>query len=1565
MKTIFVSSTFRDFQQERDILHDKVLPAINALGRKYGEEVSFCDLRWGVDTSNEADEEESSAKVLSVCMNEIDRSRPYMLVLLGERYGFMPGKAAIDKEAKRKDMELEQLEISVTALEVEYGALLDKETLANTWFYFRELSSEEELPPEFLAESREHEQKLNALKDRIRQLAGDRIRFYQASWKDGAVTGLEAFAEQIEKDVKEQLRSEWEAYEKLDPYERDSLSQWNYMNEKSRSFTVFSDFSEEIAARLGGPEPAILVEGRAGSGKSTLFAKVCHDMKQKGVPVFPFVCGSTSLTTDAFSIMKSLVWQLETFLDMDHMEEQQKSQQADLHLPAMEEWREHLDDLCLKAASIQPILIAVDALDQLQAGEMRDFLLFLPSVRMNGIHLFLTCLDDFKTPGNVTRVPMPVMTEKERRQVVKGILKSIGKELSAPVVDALIQKEHGDTPLYLYLTVSRLTLMNASDFQNIRERGDGIEGITAHQLDMVEEMPDELEDMCVTLIEAVGERVNPQMTRTAVDYLALSRLGFRLTDLEGLLKAEGIRFHPLEFAQFVNYMNELFLLRSDGRYDFMHKSLRQGLLKRMKDEGRDEICGHERIVAYLETLPEDDMIRIQEMTWESIQADDIGTFIYWLTCIWTSNQEVQDAAARDVAQQCREDEGKWLSENLETLWKLNYKSEEDKYQAVLMSAYFLTAEVCKSFGDSLWENRSKIRIATASVSNMERLVQQKPTLTNRESLSQCLSLLASYCMHSDQISDQQNAIELLKKAHKIRLEMLEEQPDKEASHKLRLSQINGLLSMAYFIQRSDENLKKARTYGEIALQYQEEAKGNVDDFAELQMRANAHMRIAESCIELGDLESLHMAASHLLKCESELNKLSEESTVGQACLYTLGCIYPALAKVYISMNEIEKENLYEEGLTYAYRALDIMQKLERHKSTPQTQTALASAWNVLGGCHISSGEEEHLKEAIHCLTESLKIHQALAAELGTPVTKYNVANAYSMLHKVYRSLDSEEYRKKALECAEEGEKIAEILVKEMPSFSHKELWLALLNKAEMSARRYGDYLRQENKDPEETLKYYEKALRYSQKWVAREENDKDKRISKYELSLNFHRLGRFYRENGNNIEDFDKAYAYYQEYAKLAMELNDETIEAKREVRNSFYWLGDLAEAYGDRSHLYEAIHCFEEYYRWSLNVELLTGEEKDKNETEKSRCRLFTACQSLDVLLRDNLQNNIFSERLQLQTKSIAFYLEIPEIKRTDRQWELIGAGSHNIGCIYMQLDGSENLSLSLKWLHMAAESMEHIQEKVKEHYENLQVTCLHALSVIYDLLEESEDSSEKIYFEKIYIHCLKNLLNFCETREYLEELNKWSYELGTLYDEIEGKDAACEAIHCYKLEVWSYERLIALASNSEIQKDLEEELCAAYYRVADRLEYLGKEEYLDKEGSLREAIFYEEKDVALSRKSVTDTPDPDMIKDLTLSLMQLGRLYTKLGDKDAQEKAILCYEETLSLQMQILHAVSPLNTEHKNQIVGNAEAKKTAISMQEKIIRIREEILKEEPTEKHQKELETAKEKLKLLKE
>ena len=59
MKLVFISSTFKDMQFERDKLNTFVVPLINDNISQFGEQTYFGDLRWGVDTSNLTDIESS------------------------------------------------------------------------------------------------------------------------------------------------------------------------------------------------------------------------------------------------------------------------------------------------------------------------------------------------------------------------------------------------------------------------------------------------------------------------------------------------------------------------------------------------------------------------------------------------------------------------------------------------------------------------------------------------------------------------------------------------------------------------------------------------------------------------------------------------------------------------------------------------------------------------------------------------------------------------------------------------------------------------------------------------------------------------------------------------------------------------------------------------------------------------------------------------------------------------------------------------------------------------------------------------------------------------------------------------------------------------------------------------------------------------------------------------------------------------------------------------------------------------------------------------------------------
>jgi hypothetical protein len=94
---VFVSSTFEDFKEERNALQKYVFPRLQELCARHQARFQAIDLRWGVSTEAGLDQ-----RTVQICLEEIARCqrltpRPNFIILLGDRYGWRPLPAWIEK----------------------------------------------------------------------------------------------------------------------------------------------------------------------------------------------------------------------------------------------------------------------------------------------------------------------------------------------------------------------------------------------------------------------------------------------------------------------------------------------------------------------------------------------------------------------------------------------------------------------------------------------------------------------------------------------------------------------------------------------------------------------------------------------------------------------------------------------------------------------------------------------------------------------------------------------------------------------------------------------------------------------------------------------------------------------------------------------------------------------------------------------------------------------------------------------------------------------------------------------------------------------------------------------------------------------------------------------------------------------------------------------------------------------------------------------------------------------------------------------------------------------------
>ena len=620
MSSIFISSTFRDFQAERDGLNTIILPRLNSEARKYGESVDFCDLRWGIDTTDEA---LSAQKIVSVCFDEIDRADPYMVILIGSRYGYIPDQDIVQRVSDT-GLQLEDLEISITQLEIEFGLFAKEKNAPHVYVYLRTLQGDD-LPEIYLAESELHENKLRKLLERLRNVSDLHICEYMAQYVDGEVRGLEPFLQRVYEDLFRDFSVDWQKFGQLSVFEKERSIQEKTIRDRYPRFVINQNTADSVVERLNGDVQAFLaLKGVSGSGKTVLFSHICRRMLKTGWTLIPAVAGVTGISSDPLLLVDYVIDAMETALGLKHQvfSLTTEKQFGDVGMKAKKE--RYLNALAKEAErQKKKILIALDAVDLLFDEVWDQHKEFYPRATGSCVRVFVTATDGFDLPSYFSCISLPELVPEMQLTAIKSLELTLHKELSEEVKKKLLHKEQAKNLLYLSLSVQRLMLMDKNDFYLIQSRGGGMAQITQRQLEILDVIPPSIHGLALELIRHCVEKIGGAQMEEAMRYIAVSRKGLRIQDLEALLYGKYGSFDRLNFYILINRLRELFIMRATGCIDFQHKTLRQAV----QDSLTDVVPLHKELFTLLNGLPEDDPVRMREILYHSFYAGIDGFMI--------------------------------------------------------------------------------------------------------------------------------------------------------------------------------------------------------------------------------------------------------------------------------------------------------------------------------------------------------------------------------------------------------------------------------------------------------------------------------------------------------------------------------------------------------------------------------------------------------------------------------------------------------------------------------------------------------------------------------------------------------------------------------------------------------------------------------------------------------------------------------------------------------------------------------------------------------------------------
>lgn len=548
---LFVSSTFRDFHAEREVLVKEVFPDLRLWCEQRKLHLVECDLRWGVPKDSTTEE------TIKICLGELDRCYednvvPYFLNLNCARAGWIPTFGDLTYNLAVQYGWVYGL--SLTEMEIVHGAF--RKCNPNALFLIRDDEFTEALPDQikdaFVDDNKLCSEKMKKLKEMLQQhFPAENIVHYKVECDPNSVAKSATLCDEREvklkgisgsdsifyKTVFEFFRDRIEHQYPLDPTPEDPLEAQRTAHESfldTRGQVVLgrdkilADIHDYIVNDT--TNAPLLLIGNAGSGKSAIMAKSANDaiakaergelMGTKTCKVFFHFVGATPGSTDLAFFLQRLsreinVSKRDVVSDLDSLVQ--------------------LTNSLLSNKNTRPCVVFVDAINQMDDDKIQYLTRWLPEVLSPNVKVVLSMINDTEChrllrsyKSGPREITCGQLDYSSRKLIVENILRLYNKRLDDRQMSMLLEKEGSANPLWLTLACEELRVYGVFNLMD--------EKIASLSDDLIS-----LEEQVLTRFE---EENGGQIVVATVCLLETSRHGLLETELLQMLAEESTLTPP-------------------------------------------------------------------------------------------------------------------------------------------------------------------------------------------------------------------------------------------------------------------------------------------------------------------------------------------------------------------------------------------------------------------------------------------------------------------------------------------------------------------------------------------------------------------------------------------------------------------------------------------------------------------------------------------------------------------------------------------------------------------------------------------------------------------------------------------------------------------------------------------------------------------------------------------------------------------------------------------------------------------------------------------------------------
>jgi tetratricopeptide (TPR) repeat protein len=560
---VFISSTFRDLQAEREHLIKHVFPQLRRLCSERGVGFTEIDLRWGI-----TDEESRQGKVIKICLDEIGRCRPFFIGVLGARYGWTPPLEDVERNAELLEAypwvrQSAADGTSVTEMEIVHGVLGSPWSAEHAYFYFLDV---ETTGPDAA--------KLAALKARIRR-SGRPVREH--------VGDVATLGRLVYDDLVALVDREYPPSLGVTPLARGRRAHDAFAASRRRAYIAHPVLFEQLDAHVAGDDPALAVTGESGSGKSALLANWSARPRRDAFVLAHYV-GADGTGGDAVGLMRRVMGEIRARYDSSD------------ELPATAAEIEAQFPSWLARVRGEQLVLVLDGVDQL-AGDGAS-LAWLPMRLPPQVRLIVSGVS-----GRLRRWPDLVVSPlapDERRTLTTSFLAQYRKVLTDEQAQQVAQRPQSANPLFLRTVLEELRVFGS--FEELDAR-----------IAYFASAPD-LPDLFQRVLARLENDFGTSLVRELATLLWAARSGLDESEFLELTGRSRIELSMLLAAL------EYHLVRHDGLMTFAHEHLRDAAVARYLPGADQQKAAHARLAGLFQRqMPS--VRRDFELPWQLEQAE--------------------------------------------------------------------------------------------------------------------------------------------------------------------------------------------------------------------------------------------------------------------------------------------------------------------------------------------------------------------------------------------------------------------------------------------------------------------------------------------------------------------------------------------------------------------------------------------------------------------------------------------------------------------------------------------------------------------------------------------------------------------------------------------------------------------------------------------------------------------------------------------------------------------------------------------------------------------------------